>query len=385
MKPIWIGLLIIAFASCKQVYDAPVNAVAPNYLVVDGFINNDTPGITTIYLSRTTQLSDTANFTSEQHAQVSIESDANDIFPLNEITAGTYTSEPIVLNPLEKYRLHIRTSDGKEYLSDSVAVKKTPDIDSISWLVQNNGVQIYINTHDPDIQYYQWRYEETWEFHAKYQSSLVYTINPQTHAVTGVEPFDTVSGSYNDKLYTCWKADTSTGIILGSTEKLTDNQIYLPLNFIPGADWRLSVLYSIKVRQFALSKEAYQFLEIMKKNTEQLGSIFDAQPSALKGNIHCLTRPDELVVGFVEVSQEKDARIFIQNEQIPGWNYSQDCPLPLTIENNADSIAKKAGNLYPTNVVEHDMSGAIVTFGAAEHFCVDCTLRGTNNKPSFWP
>ena len=32
-----------------------------------------------------------------------------------------------------KYKLHIRTSDGKEYISDEITVVETPPIDSISW------------------------------------------------------------------------------------------------------------------------------------------------------------------------------------------------------------------------------------------------------------
>ena len=36
----------------------------------------------------------------------------------------------------EKYRLKIKTMDGKEYASDFSAYRSTPDIDSLSW----NGI-----------------------------------------------------------------------------------------------------------------------------------------------------------------------------------------------------------------------------------------------------
>jgi uncharacterized protein DUF4249 len=384
MKNICITIIIIIIsASCKQVYNAPVNSAVTNYLVVDGFINNDTQGITTINLSRTTMLSDTANIIYEDNAQITIEGDGNDVYPLSETAGGVYTSAPITLNSAEKYRLRIKTADGKEYLSDSSVVKTTPDIDSVSWQRANDGVHIYINTHDQQVKYYQWRYEETWEFHSEYESSLVYTYNTN-NTITGVAVYDSVTDSINEKIYRCWQSNNSTGILLGSTEKLNTNRIFLALNFIPDADWRLSVLYSIKVRQFALSQQAYQFLQIMQKNTEQIGSIFDAQPSELKGNIHCITNPAEQVVGFVEVSQEKDQRIFIQNSQVANWNYSQGCYLPMVIENDPDSIAKKAGGLYPTSA-DGSMNGQIKNFLAAQYSCVVCTLRGTNVKPGFWP
>jgi hypothetical protein len=72
-----------------------------------------------------------------------------------------------------------------------------------------------------------------------------------------------------------------------------------PIIFIPIATQRLSVLYTIMVRQYGLTEAAYNFLYMMEQNSEALGTIFDPQPSQLTGNIQCLTNPSEPVVGYV--------------------------------------------------------------------------------------
>ncbi len=105
---------------------------------------------------------------------------------------------------------------------------------------------------------------------------------------------------------------------------------------IPSADEKLSVLYFIKVRQYSISEEAYSYLQKLKKNTEEIGSIFAAQPSQLTGNIHCTTNPSETAIGFVEVSQEKQESIFISNKEVPGWNYDDGCAEYLFQNNPAD-------------------------------------------------
>ena len=48
-----------------------------------------------------------------------------------------------------------------------------------------------------------------------------------------------------------------------------------------------------------------------------------------------------------------------------------------------DSIAKYGTGLMAT--IPNKITLGIEDFYAAEPECVDCTIRGTNERPSFWP
>ena len=191
--------------------------------------------------------------------------------------------------------------------------------------------------------------------------------------------------SADTTIYKCWNTVNSTNINLGSSEKLTEDLIYLPLLYIEPGSEKLSVLYSINVRQYALSHEAYLFFQKIKKNTEQLGSIFDPQPSDMQGNIHCITNPLETVIGYIDISEEKVQRKYISRDELADWDYRTDCFLK-TIDNQPDSIRKYGAGSAPTIPFSVDIRLGISKFYAANsNNCVDCTLRGTNVRPTFWP
>jgi hypothetical protein len=243
--------------------------------------------------------------------------------------------------------------------------------------MENNGVQIYVNTHDDqnNTKYYRWTYSETWEFHSRYLKTIYYIIDPVTHQAVGV-----VSGPADTTIYKCWKTQNSTNIIPGSTEKLSYDRIHLPIRFIePQAD-ELTVLYYIQLKQYALSQDAYLFYQKMKKNTEQLGSIFDPMPSELRGNIHCISDPNEIVIGYVESTQEQEKDLFIHNTDLPIIWISQLPCSEFEVQNkpplDVSIIPTRAGQTAGPN---------IITFYASDRSCVDCTQRGTNQKPAFWP
>ena len=145
-----ILLLIITIISCKDEFRPPVQSPTTGYLVVEGFIN--IAGPTSISITRTIKLYDTVRDVNEHNAMVSIEGENNESYPLYETGNGVYTSSFLQLNSNEKYRLKIKTQYGKEYASNYSNYRTTPDIDSLSWKRDNNGVKIYINTHDDQNQ-----------------------------------------------------------------------------------------------------------------------------------------------------------------------------------------------------------------------------------------
>jgi hypothetical protein len=382
---VYISLLLLAFA-CREKYVPKLDLPASSFLVVEGYINSGT-GPTTITLSRTTKLSDTAMIQYEGKAIVRVEAKTNTPpFTLTETTKGVYTAPQRTLNPADQYRVYIKTSNGREYVSEWSSVRTTPPIDSVSWVRNANGVQIYNTTHDPSdkTRYYQFFYDETWEFQSAYRSSLTLSNSGNARSAVYRNP---ATGDVDTTIFKCWKHNALKGIEIISTAQLSQDVVSLkPLVLIENGSWKLSRLYTIRVRQRALSKEAYNFTEQIKKNTEQLGSIFDAQPSDNNGNIRCITNAEEIAIGFVEVTEEREQRIWISKAQVDGWRWNPGCDPEISIKNNPDSLNGVASGLYIlTQPEETSPTGAILRVFAAIPECVDCRRLGTNVKPPFWP
>jgi hypothetical protein len=362
------------FMACKEKFALPEAVENKNYLVVEGFINSGNDS-TFIKLSRTVTPGDTNRIKTERGAGVSVEGDNGDIFYLNEVSAGVYAAPPLALNPSVKYRINIATGNGKAYLSDFVEVKATPAIDSVNWVRTSDGVQVYVNTHDPsnNSTYYQWEYRETWEFHSAYFSDWQFVQ----------EDSSMIRRPNAELLYTCWQSYVPGNIMIGSSAKLSEDIIYnFPLSFIPDDSWKLQVRYSILVTQRAISKGAYDYLDNMKKNSEQLGSIFDPQPSTTNGNIHCTSDAGEPVLGYIYSSTDVQKRLFINRSEVKDWKYRLSCE-EISVRNDKDSLGVAFGAGYiPTSAV--GFPPMISRFNGSSPSCVDCTTRGTNVKPDFW-
>jgi hypothetical protein len=391
-KAIYILIALTLVISCKKPYN-PVAISSPNsYLVVEGVINSGAES-TIIKLSRTVNISSKVSTNPVLNAVLTVESDQNKIYVLTEAAKGSYVSPGLNLDNTRKYRLRIKTADNQEYLSDFVEVVNAPPIDTVGYTVQKDGVQIYSGTHDPknSTRYYKWSFEETWIFHSRFESLYV-------------SDGDTVTNRpLNAHIYKCWGNDVSSTIILGSSAKLTQDVITgNPITFVSASSEKFTDRYSILVKQYGLTKEAYSFWENLKKNTEQLGSIFDAQPSQLKGNIHAVSNSSEPVIGYISAGAPSSKRIFIDNRQLPALPIAQPYP-----DCKADTFYYKyyaPGSTTPVNQVDEYINykrkpialplipivaiqppaSPIIGFTAAYPECVDCTLRGTNIQPAFW-
>ena len=370
---------------CKKPYATPAISANNNYLVAEGVINAGSDS-TIIKLNRTIKLSDNLNHTPELGARVTVEGDQGTVYQLVEFGNGVYASAGLNLDSSHKYHLHVITAAGTEYLSDYEAVKVTPPIDSVGYKVQAAGLQLYVNSHDPNNKtlYYRWDYQETWNFHARYQAVFI-TDGKELKYRTP-----------DQQIYTCFGNHESSTIILASTAKLTQDVIYQnPLLQIDSTSEKLETKYSILVREYALTSEAYNFWQNLKKNTEQLGSIFDAFPSEVPGNIHCVTNPSEPVIGYISVGTVQQKRIFISETQLPQtWIpiYPYKCELDSLLYCHGGTPCQNDVALFliPLGTKEFAISaisnklGNAIGYLGTDSQCADCTIRGTTKRPAFW-
>ena len=140
-------IMMLLFVRCKQEYVPTIEGKSTGFLVVEGFLNSG-QGPTTIRLSRSSDLNDTA-LKPEVSAQLNVQGEDGSSFPLFGNGNGEYSIAQLTLDNNVKYRLQIKTFDGKEYVSDYTAVKYTPPIDSITWQIEDDGLRLYVNANDP--------------------------------------------------------------------------------------------------------------------------------------------------------------------------------------------------------------------------------------------
>src|SRR6185295_16312221 len=111
-----VTLLICIGFSCRDLYDPGLASTSESYLVVEGVLNAGN-GPTSLFLSRSFKLDDTAVLRGEQNAIVTVEGKDNTTRQLTTTGDGIYTSPDLNLVLNQEYRLRVVTAAGKEYLS----------------------------------------------------------------------------------------------------------------------------------------------------------------------------------------------------------------------------------------------------------------------------
>ena len=312
----------------------------------------------------------------ETQAKLFIEDAAGRQLPLFETVPGTYVSPSLTLDPTQQYHLRLRTAAGQQYASNPQPVPATPPIDNLYWAPTNDGAALSVDAQAaPDApRFYQWEFVETWEFTAAFFSNLEYKngrIVPRTEDV-----------------YRCWKSSNSTKINVLSTTVLSENKVRGHLiTVVPSTSVKLRYKYSILVKQRTQSKAEYDYLTLLKKNTEDIGSIFGPLPVQLTGNVRAADNADEVVIGYVGVGAEVAKRLFISASELPReWRpaagLADQCGTPDTLAAN-DVLQLSYGNPLPIRQlgIGGPRSGDYLVAGA---ICVDCRLTGTNVRPAFW-
>ena len=384
LKNIFIYLfLVLALADCKEAYNPPTVRTNPFLLVVDGivFSGNDSTKIT---LSRTKSVSDTAPPVKEPGAQVSVITVSGLEFPLTDLGNGQYVVDQLALDNSRQYQLKIITSDGNEFRSDLAGVHPSPAMDSVYWAQDSAGVHVYVNTHDPanNTHYYRYEYVETWEYLSCFNSFLEY-----------IDADNIVPRSLANQIYRCYQSHNSSTIEVTSTAKLSSDIVYkYEVITIPTGSIKMTALYSPLVKQYAISADGFNYWTNLKKNTEQLGTLFDLQPFTELGNIRCMNNPDIKCIGFISFTTLQQQRIFISKNDIYAWNYLPyygNCTLAQTSPDSISAFFQPPGGPYGNSLIGtkqniNDPQGFLYLYST--NLCVDCTWNGgTTIKPTYWP
>lgn len=371
---------------CAKPFNPPTITTNFNVLVVEGLINTGTDS-TIFKLSRTVIIANVTTLNPETKAIVTVENAQGTSYSLPEKAKGTYAAPALNLDNTKQYRVRIKTANGKTYLSDLVSPKITPPIDSIGFTIKERALEIYANAHDAsnNTRYYKYDYSEAWQFNARYPSSYI----SNGAAIVARTPAQ--------QIFYCYGRDTSANTVITSTTSLSQDVVYqLPIIDIDTSSEKIGTKYSILLAQTALSKDAYSFWDNLRKNTEQLGSIFDAQPSQLTGNVHNLADASEPVIGYISAGTVQKKRIYITKAQLPqSWvpAYPYSCNIDTA---NYDLVT---GGMYgytfaPATLIAIPVHGFVIAHsiltrgGIGEAYtsleCADCTIRGKTQKPTFW-
>lgn len=364
--------ILLAVSSCIDPFKPADSSLSNRYLVVSGFLN--TSGDTTfITLSRTQPVNDVTPPMVESGARVQVGGDQGTTLPLVEIQAGTYILPPRKYVGNENFRIQITTYDGKTYVSDYVPARQSPAIDSITWQADrpNDVMRFLVHTHDPSnsTRFYRWKVEETYQYQSAYYS--------------GVEVVNKEIVPRAVDVYSCWRTDRPTNILIGTSAKLSQDRIQsYPLLMIHSSSNKLLVKYSLLVKQYALTQAAYEYWDMLAKTSETTGGLFDPLPSLVTGNIRCESHPEELAFGFFSAGTEQTLRLTVRPIDFNGWfpgTYPRCLVEPDTLSPQETILTSDNGRKIIGSL---DMPTRYLLVPSN---CADCrSLGGSLNKPSWF-
>jgi hypothetical protein len=88
--------------------------------------------------------------------------------------------------------------------------------------------------------------------------------------------------------------------------------------------------YYLKIRQYSISKETYNFWNTLQVQSQNTGGLFDVTPKQIKGNISSVKDANEEVLGYFSASDVVEKIIYFERNQLETKPYP---PFDTYIEN----------------------------------------------------
>ncbi|MDA0313943.1 MAG: DUF4249 family protein [Bacteroidetes bacterium] len=372
-----VFILLVTLLGCRTPYEPEVPATELRVLVVEGYL--DTEGLKSeLKLSRTAPLGAASAFIPELRAKAVLKSASGQLFQLIEKGAGSYVFEKNI-DEKQSYVLEIELSSGERYVSEGLQPIVTPEIINAGFKRDEEGVEVFLSTQgNANADDFLWTFEETWIYRPRIRTAYIYV--PELKNVRDRKDAEQTS--------LCFKTEPSPGILLETSSRFRDQVVFQKtITEIPTGDQRIMERYSILISQKGLASKDVPFWEILKKNTEDIGSIFSPLPSLIGGNIKSLDADKNPVIGQVSLGVIRQKRIYINLVEVSPWNYLDprfnDCVIGEAAVYKTDYQAT-FGNGAIVPVVPLIEGTTIVAYYPSSRKCTDCSLYASKLKPSFW-
>ena len=377
MKKRILTLLAAAcVASCIYPFDPELPAETEKTVVVDGRILIG--GISTVRLGYLTPIN-SDNLSAWPNGKAWIEDDLGNTYPAMESGGSVFniygtqflnaSSQPSTFRAVVEV-------DGQTYTSDWLTPDPAPTIDAINFYTDDFNVYVTVDL-NPGLNntgYIGFLFEETWEFHSDIYPD--YYINPRTWTY----------GSYAESqemypYYWCWRIFSPTQVTLFDYTSLNEGLIKgLPVRSFLRTDSRNHKRYSILVKAFALSKEAFEYNRQTQEISDIGGDLFSPDPGALTGNLSCESDPELPVMGMVLAGRVAQKRVFLDS-----YKYLISRPPSVSYEKVAPADFQWfyfTNNYRPATLVNFEDGEDI---GWVPHRCINCIeAGGTQERPSYW-
>lgn len=378
-----LGNIVLVFTlifliSCREEFVPDVETQATGILVVEGYL--DSEGLSSdLKLSYTTPISDSFEPTAVQGASIQLISLAGETFSFSEKGEGVYSFQQD-LDESQTYNLSIRLLNGEEFSSDPIQPIITPPILEAGFVRDENGVEVFVNTKgDEKADDFLWTYEETWILRPRIRTT--YIFDKELKAVR--------TRTEEERIDLCYRSEESPNILLETSSRFENQVVFRQtISEIPTNDQRIAEKYSVLISQKALDAKAVEFWEILKKNSFDMGTFFSPLPSIISGNIHSMDGTSR-AVGYVSIGVVRQERIFIENNEVRPWFFSDpefdDCFISQDALYIGTEVFNNAFGGSGVSPVRGLMEGTTtVGYYYAPTRCVDCTLYGSSEKPDFW-
>lgn len=386
-------IFIICF-SCIEPYELEVKDTQ-KALVIDANLTN-LPGNQFVKLEYSFSLLETQP-EMVSGALVNVMDDLGNIEVFNEVSPGYYIPDSSFKGVVgRKYQLSVKTLDGNEYLSDFEELLQPAEVKEIygRYLSLRSetsdgfdvGVQFLVDIDQVDQENHNYRFEYTEDYEILLPYGSLLEFNPATLLIDRRDP----------PLTLCYFKQRSQGLIIATASGQTNQDIReFPLIFIAENQRELIGKYSLTIRPYRISNDAYQFYSDLKENNESAGSFFDRQKGALIGNIQNVSNPSAPVLGYFEVSGvSEEYKIFEagtwQDDGFMPDQFLESCRMRIDTVSTTDILTGNFdfNNMYiynfaPTEAIIEPLGYNVLTLLVPE-VCGDCRYYGNLNKPAFW-